>query len=52
MNFWQYLLLLLGLCVVLVAAYWWVLLPWGDRRENRRAERDARRERGEYRPGD
>lgn len=52
MTFVQYVLLLLGLLVVLVAAYWWVLLPLGDRLEARRAERERRRNRGEIRGGE
>lgn len=52
MSLWQYLLLLVLLCAVLVAVYWWVLLPLGDRMEDRRAERQRRAERGEIRGGE
>lgn len=40
MTFWQYVLGLLGLLVVLILAYWKVLIPWGDWMDRRRAARE------------
>jgi hypothetical protein len=39
-SFGQYVLLILAIAAVLIALYWFVLLPLGERLENRRARRE------------
>lgn len=52
MELWQYMLAIGGGGVLLILVYAFVLLPLGDRAEDRRAEREARRDRGEIRGGE
>jgi hypothetical protein len=50
MQFWQFVLLILGALVVALLALRYILLPIGDVLENRAARKRRAREREEYRP--